>query len=268
MFHCMKYAPHDKVMALSANELKHFKTDVALRHFAEDRPLEQRLLMLIKLGYQFCVLMSPDDKIPLTEEFLAEMVPSYVSGGERKLKLIDKMIKKNVFCFSSKEIMIAAHMAAQNSHLQVFVIDHDFQGMSGRVFPSRVWDENILDAMSGFDMLSNILTHAFTSQKSVKSIANLDEHEMRVLLAMYPLRNNYVTVAKLTSILQQLYRGDYLKKLCIKMDERGLIHRISEKEMIDQKRKVKKIHEYTIMDEGINCVLSFMKYIVKKSLSS
>lgn len=259
VFHCMRLSSFDQKKELSANELKYFEKDEDIRRFAENETLDKRIMMLTRLGYSFTILGYPQT-VDITKTLTP--IPGQYQLANKRTAIIEQMIRDKVFVLSSRDLTIISHMAAQNSHSQVYVLDYSYVKVREKLnnYRTRPFTEDIRESVKEADELSKILLNALCTKDIFESICGCNEYEMRILLALFANRNTMVSHDRIAELLQEPYRTKGIAKVCGNLCDKNYIAR--EPGYRGQHRS----QNYMIMEAGITAVMNYIKFVVKKSM--
>lgn len=251
----------EKLLELSPQEIRLFDTKVKMRRFSDTESLEKRLLLLAKIGVSYTVVLAADRKRAAT--ILEKTVPDTFRVAKDRMALIKEMHNGGMFVFGSREVSMITHMAAQNSHSEIYILNPEYAEMSRKINESIVKTQyknnEITEAIKGFDEISKIALASLLTVDSTPGIADITDHQLKILLAMLPLRGNYVTIDTLTSLLHETRRTrNGIAKSATVLTRHGYLAKIHE-----QKNR-KRESEYTIMEEGINVAVRWLKYMLKQ----
>lgn len=259
IFHSMRMASPQSKMALSANELKYFEDEESIRRFAEHETLDKRLLMMLRLGYSWALISWPQTVD--IQETLAPIAGQYQLANKR-LAIIEAMAKNKVFVLSSRDLTIIAHMAAQNSHSQVYTLDYTYLKLRDKLSNYRIrpFTEEIRDSVKEADEMSKILLNSLITKEVFESICGCNEYEMKILLALFSLRQTMVSHDKIAELMHEPYRTQGIAKVCGVLCDKNYIAREP------GYRKQHRSQNYMIMEAGITAVMNYIKYVVKHSM--
>lgn len=258
VFHCMHTASQSQRNELDPIEIKHFTNERTMRRFADNESLEKRLLMLSRLGIHFTVTLTAD--IPGYGELLPKIADQYKKGADRE-DLIKAMIAGKTFVISSKEVMLSSQMAAQNSHTNVFVLNYEYRKVNQYLidFKNDTVNMDFDKGVDGYDKLAKIMLSMWANEDTLEAICGVTEFELRILLALFPLRNTYITLKTITQRINVSERSMGVARVCSKLVGKKMIakSRVTEGRNTDQ--------VYTIMDTGLNTVGKYIRYVFQKA---
>jgi hypothetical protein len=260
----MAHAPFEQKALMGFNEIKYFKSQRSMRIFAENESLDKRLLMLARLGYTFAVTVCPIDKLDVLEDVLAQTKNQYKQGkGGTRKELIQTMHKNGIFFFSSKDVMTSIMMAADNTHTDIFVLNYDYVRLNQHIIDVKGESDtnNMAEAVKASTELAKMNLAALnTDETIVQAICGCSIYELKILLALYPDKNNYVSIKTLSLRVHQVVRdrNKGVAKICYKLEQKKWISRLPG---FDGKHLRQ---TFTIMELGMQAVGKYQKYILNK----
>ncbi len=259
VYFVMSTTPQEILIKLNSKELFYFKDKKIMRRFADNETLEKRLLLLAKLEVPFCVVVGKRKNV---DNVLDEIYTQYKFIEKRKA-LIDAMARSKVFVVSSNEVLLGLHMAAQNSHSKVYVLNYDYVKLNQKFLETGIntVNQDANNARNAFDILSRASLFTTMKIKQAPQLCGVSEFELKILLAIFPYRNTFVNVNKLYEILDMDIRQRGLKKSCTQMENEGYLRVLPG--LDEQSNRLK---TYTIAEKGIDTAMTFMKYIANNSL--
>lgn len=251
VYFVMSTTPQEVLMKLNAKELSYFKDKLVMRRFADNETFEKRLLLLAKLEVPFCLVVGKRKPV---DQVLEEIYTQYQYVEKRKA-LTQAMAREKVFVMSSNEVLIGLHMAAQNSHSSVYVLNYDYVKMHSQLTKETV-NKHVKAARESFDILSRACL--ITTQKigSCDIIVGVSTLELRILLAMYPFKNTFVSAHKLYEILDEDERKKGIVKTATEMEKIGYLKVLPG--FNEQRNRLK---TYTIAEKGIDVVCKWLSYV-------
>lgn len=260
VYNCLVNVPKEELANLSTSELSIFKTKTTMRKFADNESLEKRLLLLSRIHIPFTVVCAPRevDMVEITENFSDQFI-----DPKRRELIIKKMATEKMFVMSSKYFLLTLNMAAQNSHNQVYVLNYQYSQLRQKLKKtySHLLSTDIRSSISYFDELSKILLRGFSAIEHCDAITKLSEFDLRVLLALLPARDKYLTVTKICGVMNISVRSRTIHPACENLYKSGFIYKMSGNHF-----KSKETRMYTIAEKGISTVMDFMKYSLKDAL--
>lgn len=263
VFHCMRLLPAEKKKDLNSQELLNFKNEKAMRRFAENESLDKRLLLLSRMGYSYCVVVAPTNE---NLDDLYKKVTSQYRSAHSRLDIIKAMSEKKIFVLSSRDTLVMSHMAAQNSHSQVYVLDYAYVHLHDKLksiggMASRPFVNEARDGMEGLDDLSKIALLALQGDELIQSICGITKFELRILLAMYPERSKMITRDRVSDLMGESKRATGVAKSCGELEKRGYLLREPGYRAGKHRSQV-----YMIGDKGIDTVLKYLTFLTHKAL--
>ncbi len=258
VYHVMATTPMEVRLKLTSQEIVYFANEASMKRFSDQETLEKKLLLLAKLEVPFCVVVG---KRPQVDSVTDQLYNQYKYVQKRKA-LIEAMAREKVFVFSSNQVLMGLHMAAQNSHSKVYVLNYDYVRMNQKLLKTGLSSVNtdVNDAMAGFDFLSKAILLASLKLKYAQSMFGVSAFEMTILLCMLPYRNTFVNGNKIYEIMGEDVRKRGLIKVATAMEKEGFLRQFTG---IDENRN--RLKSFTIAEKGINTVMEFLKYIANTS---
>lgn len=258
VFHVMSTAPKEVLTKLSTREMMYFKDKRAMRRFSDFETAEKRLQLLAKIEIPFCIVVGKREP---TNMILDEIATQYKYVGKRKT-MIEAMSREKVFVLSSNDVLVSLHMAAQNSHSRVYILNHDYVKLQQQMADAGVASKNqdMRDAESAFEMMARAMLTTLIKFDHSRALSDVDPYEMKILLALLEHRNTFVSVDKISEILDEGKRTQGITKTCTIMLKSGLLRSIPQKGIGNHK-----IQAYTIAERGINAVMQFVKHVSTKA---
>lgn len=267
VFNCMATASTEDRRELSPQELLHFATKRAIRRFADNETMERRLLMLARLGIQFCVICAP--KTADIGAMLDEARTQYMFV-EKRLALTQAMAKNKVFVISSNNVVLSAHMAAQNSHGQIYTLNYNYVKLHGYMAKAKARDfmtkHNAYDFKDGVDAIEMLCSAAITifntqDNDIVPSICGVSSDELKLLMVLFIRRNTFTGVEQLQLLTGKTLRGKATSLALSGMEKKGYIAR--EPGYTDKTNHPKR--SFMIISKGIDIVMNYIKYLTKET---
>lgn len=260
VFNCMANSSAAVRQELEPAELKHFASQKRMRQFADNETLERRLTLLERLGFSFVLCVGPED-YPV-DEALEEALDT-ISDKKDRFNFVRKMAPDQFFCFGSREFALAAQLAAQNSHLQAYILNRRYVELHHELVEADLTTnaQNQKDAQHAFDALSGIILGAIDDPELVKSASGVTQDEMQVLLALYKHRNTFLPVDQIALRLGVGVRSDITSRKCGYLEKGKYVIRRPNSKGHAGKRS----SHFTISEKGINAVMNYLKYLIRQA---
>lgn len=262
VFNCMATATAEAKRKLNATELKYFSSPKSMRKFADNESMEKRNLLLSRLGINFCTFYAPAN-FPVGP-MLDDIKDSYFDAAKRK-DVIEAMSKGKIFALSSNDILNTMHMAAQNSQMQIYVLNREYVMLHQRlnINPNKALNKVSKEVQDGFDDFSKVVLAANSTVDICQSICGMDIKKLRILLALYPNRHTFLSAEQLMSIINITYRDIKFKHSLTDLEKEGFV--------LGNKQQAKRVgpapKSYMILGPGIDAVMMYLKYIYKQALT-
>lgn len=246
----------DKIVMLPIAFQKYFISDKSIKQFADNASLEDKLILLAELGINFNLLFMKED----ADYNALDGIEKQVLSVDKRLDIISSMKDNDLFAFGSKEVMFSLSLAAMNSHTKVFSLDHRHIAVidaAKRIKKSYITDdfEQTADAM---DIIAKICFSQLMLGDSYEQIFGVKRAEMKILLALYPLRHTFTSADKLMQILQPKESPKGFKGICGTLVEKKYLNRPAE----SNKMNPKMYYQYILTQNGIKAVLMFIKIVM------
>lgn len=260
MYRIMKNAGAEQKKDMQPNELAHFKDERSINLFVLNEPFEKLLLMATKMGYDWTLLVSPDDEA--TSQILFNTYNQYAFDRKR-IDVTEATARENVCAVSSREVMVIAHMCAQNCQTAVYHLSEYSKDILKRV-PNynkiETHDETIARASGAYNDFAKILLEAVNSFDYVGSTLSLQQDDIRILLAMFVGRNSVLDIPKVSEMTKLGSKKKYVGKHIAKMEEMGLLYGDRREQSVHGKTI-----DYILTTKGIKVVMDYISYVHKQT---
>lgn len=263
VFHVMRLCPAEKKKDLNPLELEHFRSEKNIRKFADDESLDKRLLMLSRIGISYCLVVAPVDNN--IDPILEGVTSQYRSKASRK-DIVEAMAKNKLFVLSSRDTLVLSHMAAQNSHSQIYVLDYSYLTLYEKMGRMKATSSIMNEGMDGLDMLAKAVQISMRGEDFVQSMCGVSKYELQILLTMYPYRDRMMRYDRISELMGESYRSTGVAQSCGHLERLGLLIREPGYRMEGQPRVSTRSQVYMISDKGIDAVLKYLTYITRKAL--
>lgn len=259
VFYVLSTTPKESLLTLTSKELAYFKDLKTMRRFADNETLEKRLLLLAKLEVPFCLVVGKRKPV----DTVLEQVYTQYRYLEKRKALIDAMAREKMFVLSSNEVLLGLHMAAQNSHSRVYVLNYDYVKMNQKLLDTGnvTVNQDVQDAKNGFDILSRATLVTTVMFDKCQQMFGIGPFSMQILLAVFPFRNTFISAHKIYEIMDVDPRSRGIVKTCTELERDGYLKPLPG---FDEQRN--RLKTYTISEKGINVAMQFLKYVSSKSL--
>lgn len=259
VFNVLVQVPKKIILELSDKEQIIFRSHVNMRKFADNESNEKRLLLLSRIGISYCMLFGPDKTD--FDKLLEDTTATY-EDPKARLQIIDQMAKGKIFVLSSRDILLSAHMAANNSHSQVYVLNYEYIQLQHRVamINTDVYNVQQKEVQQAFFDLANIVRTTMIASDSMSIGSGVPEGQMKLLLALFAQKGNFVSADALSSLCGEQMRSRFVSKMATELIRSKHIDHLPVK-TVDAGRSSK----YMINEKGIESVMTYLKHIAKKS---
>lgn len=215
---------------LNPSELRIIRNQTELRRFVNNSPLDAKLSLLTKLGYDWALLFF--NPLNFDVEDLKKVYKQY-HIDDLPLENINEMIRKQWFVQSSKQAALAMAMADSNCHGEVWTINKEF---IKRTDDMRDIDRKIAEKNSNVEYLTAsiamrrisklLVAQAMLFENYATAVKGLQPSDLHILQLLFSKPNAFfredviqkrlkglyypVTVA---TRARKLHENDYLEKL-------------------------------------------------------
>lgn len=262
VFNCMVTASIEDRMGLDPQELHYFKTEHNMRRFADRESTEKRLLLLARIGIQFCIICAP--KTVKVDNYLDEVFTQY-QYVEKRQAITESMAKNKVFVMSSNDVLVGAHMAAQNSHSQVYILNYSYVKLHDKIRDFQMnGGKSVKDdessARDAFTLMARITMALFNCQDVLEGLCGVNVNSIKVLIILYERQNTFTSAVTISHLMGDSVRSKGVNQIAYDLEMGGYIAR----EPGYSKGKTKNFN-YMIISRGIDTVMTFFKYIHKQT---
>lgn len=242
---------------LSSTDLEYLKTKGVRRRFADYETIDKQLYLLSRVGIKFCILVGTEDKVGM----MLEEVENQYATVEGRADVIKLMAENKTFALSSRHVMEVSNMAAQNSHSQIYMLDRKYLQMRDQLNEAGTsfYSKDIEQSKRAITDLGNLALATISAIEKVEVMFNMDTLRIKILLALYKEKNNYVTIATVSSHIGESIRGCKIKNRLLDLCKNGYADKLSTHIPTSKKD----IMSFTITENGIEKVGNFIKYLSK-----
>lgn len=261
VFNCMMESSAEERRQLSPQELQFFRTESAMRRFADNESKEKRDLLLARIGIRFCTIYAPANG---RVDYMLDEVFTQYQFVEKRMAITQAMSKNKIFVQSSNDVLVGVHMAAQNSHSQVYVLNYNYVKLHRKIvnWKSASRRSDTKDAMEAFDIVAALTLATLNTSNEVEGICGVNERQIKILLALYTRRHTFTTHITVANLTGDSGRTKGVQHLCHDLEENGFIAREPGYSKISHRKN----QNYMIMSKGINAVMDYLKYLHKQTL--
>lgn len=246
VYDCLMKTTVEQKKSLNGKYLKATRTSRTAKAFALKSTMEEKAILLSKLGVQFSWNFN------LTKKRLKELFDGkdYV----RPSQLADIMLKEKVVIVTDKQIVQYLGLMAANCHSEIWLMNRDFLRAGHLV---KDWRKEYFSATVSHVRNSNsttrgiakLLVNSIATTKLCESILGIPETSLSVLLYMYSREAEFIPELDVRNFFNNLYRGFKIATaindlVASKYIERGYL-------------KTEK--EYRVTGMGIEAALRFQK---------
>lgn len=254
----------DKKSELSTDDLKVLKDKASINRFVHEAPFEQIILLLTKIGKSLDIRIYDE---PEDVDQLEEIIINQFELPEQQVQSMEIMAKKNIFYLSSRDIMMAAMMAAQNVHNKVYQLAANSRELIKKHYSITSvklrYDDQIDQCEEAYMDFNSILLEQLNALDWANKTLNLDLIDIRVLSALFAKRHGALLMQDIARSADLESNNAKLKKNMDKLQERRLI--MSDKN--DTSTKQKQQVFYMLTTQGIKAIMEYSNYVYKQAIS-
>ncbi len=268
-FNIFSNLTHEQKLRLDASEKYLFRSEMSIRRFADQGTLEEKVVILTKLGYDWFFGLYPVGK-----DLPAVMKKAYRQHTIKntRAEVIQDMIESHVFILDNKAVATALAMMGQNNHSDAFYINRHFFQLpkmleqyelsSSKLFEFFTSQNPIKESaefragLQTMDKLIGLVSQMFTVEQNADFLFKLTRLDIRILLLLFPFRNNYVSLDYLKRHLHPEYSPKAIAARCTFL--------FMKRNLIDKLPKTNPI-SYTIKSDGILILGELLNQIMRQS---
>jgi len=250
-------------LQLHEDEQKIVSSARNISKFTAHEPFEKILLLLTKVGYEWVLLMGP------TKEAIEQVHFATFNQYDFESKRVDAInaaARERVCAASSHQVMLTAHMCAQNCQTSVYNLSQYSKDLvkAGRSFNKmKTTDEELQEATESYQYMNRVLCAQLNSMDWALNTLGLDQQELRILSILFDKQTSARSQQEISEGAQLKGKKAYLKKYLDKLQADGLI--TSDK---DNSGRIKtRNHYYLITGKGIEKMMKYRLYIHKKTFN-
>lgn len=248
---------------LHEDEQKIVSSPRNISKFTAHEPFEKILLLLTKIGYEWVLMMGPTEEAIEKAHFVTF---NQYDFDQKRADAINATAREQVCAASSHQVMLTAHMCAQNCQTSVYNLSQYSKDLvaAGRSFNKmKTTDEELQESSDAYQLMNRILSVQLNSMDWVLSTLQLDQQELRILSILFDRQNSARSQQEISEGSQLNGKKAYLKKYLDKLQDAGLIT----SDRGTNGRVKSKNHYYLITGKGIEKMMKYRMYIHKKTFN-
>jgi len=233
---------------LNGKYLKVGRSKRKARAFSVNSTLEEKALMLTKLGISFAWVFNIEkSKLKQLQED---------AGEYTNVQLADKMLQEKYFVITDKQLMLFCNLMASNSHSETWLLNRDFVQASYRI---KEWRQNYgnvpladsKDSIVAARDMAKIMMNTIMFSKYAEGILDISEPEIAILLYLLSKEREYIPDTELRVTFNGIYRNFKLVR-CINTLLKG---------QLIEKGLGAMLRQYRLTSWGIDTAMKFQKRV-------
>lgn len=253
VYHCIATAKREQLIRVPFDLDKFTKTPSAIKAFAEKASLEQRLVMLSRLGVEWKLWLAP--MAEMNKQVIIETLQNYKE--EARLESVNKMIGDKHFVFGDRDVMTILGMMAQNCHSETYRINRDYsllaeQVVEGETKLSNV--ESVKSLLEDHKLLLRFSLNVLLSQDYIDGQTSFDAEDIMVLQFLLLHKNTFVEQNKIIDKFNK-YKKNTITRVLYKLFKSHHIDKFPGKQ------------RYCIANLGVQVLTNLMARVVNRTMN-
>lgn len=260
-YRALRSITSDQKKTLSIYELKYFKSEYDLKKFVAEERMDHVMYILTKVGFSWTFRIERDQWAAEMVEFNSEDQWEY---PQKRIDVTEATAREGVCVISSRDVMHKSHMMAQNVATKVYQISQfskDLQQKGRDLKQLRRWDDEIALASKAHDMWNDILLEQLNSFEYAESTLGLDYYDLRILAALYKVRNRSIRMKEISELTKAKGKKMYFRKNLEKLLELNLVATDAK----DAKKNRSEVGYFMITTKGIGSIMEYRKFVYENT---
>lgn len=257
LFEVLSTLPADVKSDLTVNELKWINNPAQLKKFIERSTLDEVLNLLAKTGFSYTLTIRQKDT-DLSDGI--KNIINDIGYAKKRMQMVNALKENKVFVLCSSNVMLSLQVASVNTQHKVYMPDSKFKELQARnkkLTSIRSLDDEIHDMVDSTAWLSSLAISFMHIVSNCKNVLGITYGALEILLAIYPLRADFVSRERLMEALNTEKNKMGFSKMCGSLVSEGYLIRHPHRSKND-----KMYHYYLISEKGIKIVLQYMKWLL------
>jgi len=239
LFHLSQPDKRDK---LTAQELRATKTANTARHYASQMTLDEKLILLAKIGISFSFVLHK------TDWTLKEWYDKY--KDMTKGKQLAEASKERLVVVSNRTVVNVLNVMSTLTHSDGYILNMDFHRVGNFI---NTWKDvvpdgdNLAEAIDHAKMINKLILVQTMAMKGIREKTDIGDLDLTILMYLYDAGARYVTRVEMDR-----YFGGFYKQTLITT----ALKRLQVKSLIERNPTVR-LPEYQITSFGTTAVMSF-----------
>lgn len=231
----------------SPKELRFIRTAKRARQFVNSSSMDEKLLLLAKLGVQFSFIIHRE-KFPATH--IKEWYEKYKEMAA--VDFVKEMSDQNLVVLNDRVLVSFLNLMATFSHSDSYLLNLDFHKVGYFINNWKKFEkpnvQSIQESLEYAQVINRFALNITTELKTIKGVTEVRELDITLLMYLYENRNKYVLRETIMNNFCGLYRKTVIG---------SAIKRLLEKLLIDRNPMYHNRHEYQITALGNTAVMDF-----------
>lgn len=244
----------EQKLKFSPKELRAVKSAKKAREYAEKLTIDEKLLLLAKVGVKFAFVLHSSERFMQRE--IKERHDRYKEMS--KDKLVQELSDERVVVLTDKVLTNFLTVMGDLTHSDVYLLNLDFHKVGRSINqwkPNTPPNSPMMSELLEYAALINRLSlNVAIEVKRIKGVSEIADLDILLLMYFYENQKKYVTRGTI-----ELHFGGIYKKTLIT----AAIKRLFEKLYIERNPVYSTIHEYQITSLGISTIMDFHKRNLK-----
>ncbi len=234
---------------LNGKELRAIRTARRARQFIESSTLDEKYLMLAKLGAGFTLFIHNGS--PMAEREIKQLNEKY--KGMSKTEMVEDMAANKIVVLSDRTAINFLNILSDLTHSETYLLNLDFHKVGKAINNwKNIYRPEIESTQETLDYARIINRFSFNVSlaiKAIKGVFQTADIDINILMYFYDLRTQYITRETVDRIFSGLYKKTLIS---------AAMKRLIEKTLIDRNPTKYKL-EYQITALGNTAVMDFHK---------
>jgi len=238
----------------SPKELRAIKSAKKAREFVEKSTIDEKLLILAKLGVGFSFILHDSNK--LTSREIKERYNRYKDMSRDKL--VQELSEERFVVLTDRVLVNYLNVMGNLTHSDVYLLNLDFHKVGQSI---NKWKPEaapsvprISESLEYATIINRLSLNVAMELKVIKGVSELADIDVLLLMFFYDNQKKYVS----RGVIEHHFGGIY-KKMVIA----SAIKRLSEKLNIERNPVYSTVQEYQITSLGISAIMDFHKRNLK-----
>ncbi len=245
------------IKKLAPKEIRAIRTAKQARHFVSRSTLDEKLLLLAKLGVQFSFMLHQNN--PIAPKHIKELAEKYKEMSKREI-LRDLSAEKFVVV-TDRVLINFINVMGHYTHSDTYLLNLDFHRVG--VYLNK-WKkekekpniDSIQESLEFARVINKLLFNHTLAMKGIRGETQIGDLDFNILMMLYDTKTVYVP----RETIEYRFEGMYKKNIIA-----GAIKRLVEKVLIER-NPTKRESEYQITSLGSSSVMDFHKKTLNKTV--